>query len=255
MIEHLADADVSLLLRGESGVGKEAIARELHRRSPRSHKPFVKVSCAALPAALIESELFGSEQGAFTGTESARAGRFEFARTGTILLDRICELPLHLQARLLHVLRDRSFTRIGRDQQVTVNVRILAATSRDLEGMLRDGRFRRDLYYGLQVIEITVPPLRVRQDEIVPLAKCLIRHYAGAYHRPVVEPSLRLSNAMRACEWPGNIRQLENMMKRLVVLQHEGLVLEELRRHGSARHPVVSGGGLPLPPRHPSMTP
>src|SRR4029453_13966479 len=154
MIERVADSDVSVLLSGESGVGKEVIARELHRRSDRRSKNFVKVNCAALPTELLESELFGHERGAFTGAQATRVGKFEFANEGTILLDEIAEMPISLQAKLLHVLQDAEFPRLGSNRPVGVDVRVLAATNRDLGAMLRAGRLREDLYYRLQVIEI-----------------------------------------------------------------------------------------------------
>jgi two-component system response regulator AtoC len=230
MVERIADSDVGVLLRGESGVGKEVIARELHRRSPRRTKPFVKVNCAALPSDLLESELFGHERGAFTGAGTARVGRFEFAQHGTILLDEIGEMPAALQAKLLHVLQDREFTRLGSNRTVELDVRVLAATNRDLEAMMRAGTFREDLYYRLQVIELRVPPLRERLEEIPPLVTFFLVKYAKHYRRPVARPSPALLEALMEYPWPGNIRELENMMKRFVVLQEEGLILAELVR-------------------------
>jgi DNA-binding NtrC family response regulator len=230
MVERVADSDVSVLLRGESGVGKEVIARELHRRSPRRTKPFVKVNCAALPADLLESELFGHERGAFTGAGTTRIGKFEFAQGGTIMLDEIGEMPAALQAKLLHVLQDREFTRLGSNRPIEVDVRVLAATNRDLEAMMRNGTFREDLYYRLQVIELRIPPLRERREEIASLVEFFLHKYAGVYRRPAVRPSRVLLEALVNYQWPGNIRELENMMKRFVVLQEESLVLNELVR-------------------------
>jgi two-component system response regulator AtoC len=230
MVERVADSEVGVLLRGESGVGKEVIARELHRRSARRTKPFVKVNCAALPAELLESELFGHERGAFTGAGATRIGKFEFAQNGTILLDEIGEVPAGLQAKLLHVLQDAQLTRLGSNRPIDVDVRILAATNRNLEAMMRAGTFREDLYYRLQVIEIRMPPLGERQDEIAPLAEFFLVKYARVYRRPPLRPSPVLLDALMAYPWPGNIRELENMMKRLVVLQDESLVLAELAR-------------------------
>jgi two-component system, NtrC family, response regulator AtoC len=230
MVERVADSDVGVLLRGESGVGKEVIARELHRRSPRRTKPFVKVNCAALPADLLESELFGHERGSFTGAGTTRIGKFEFAQGGTILLDEIGEMPAALQAKLLHVLQDRELTRLGSNRSIEVDVRVLAATNRDLESMMRSGTFREDLYYRLQVIEIRVPPLRERREEIPALVEFFLHKYAGVYRRPPVRPSKVLMEALTNHPWPGNIRELENMMKRYVVLQEESLVLGELVR-------------------------
>jgi len=230
MVERVADSDVGVLLRGESGVGKEVIARELHRKSPRRTKPFVKVNCAALPADLLESELFGHERGAFTGAGTTRIGKFEFAQGGTIMLDEIGEMPAALQAKLLHVLQDRELTRLGSNRQIEVDVRVLAATNRDLEAMMRTGSFREDLYYRLQVIELRIPPLRERREEIQSLVEFFLSKYAAVYRRPSVRPSRALLEALLAYPWPGNIRELENMMKRYVVLQEESLLLGELVR-------------------------
>ena len=230
MVERVADSDVGVLLRGESGVGKEVIARELHRRSPRRTRPFVKVNCAALPADLLESELFGHERGAFTGAGTTRIGKFEFAQGGTIMLDEIGEMPAALQAKLLHVLQDRELTRLGSNRQIEVDVRVLAATNRDLDAMMRSGTFREDLYYRLQVIELRIPPLRERREEIPSLVEFFLSKYAAVYRRPSVRPSRALLEALLAYPWPGNIRELENMMKRYVVLQEESLVLGELMR-------------------------
>ncbi|HYB96245.1 MAG TPA: sigma-54 dependent transcriptional regulator [Vicinamibacterales bacterium] len=235
MVDRVADNDISVLLRGESGVGKEVIAREIHRRSPRRSHPFVKVNCAALPADLLESELFGHERGAFTGAASTRVGKFEFAQHGTIMLDEIGEMPLALQAKILHVLQDREFTKLGSNRSVEVDVRVIAATNRDLEKMMQQGTFREDLYYRLQVIEVHVPPLRERREEIPQLIEFFLLKFSQVYHRPATRPSLVLQEALLSYEWPGNIRELENMMKRLVVLQDETLILAELGRLRNAR--------------------
>ncbi|HEX8031111.1 MAG TPA: sigma-54 dependent transcriptional regulator [Vicinamibacterales bacterium] len=235
MVDRVADNDISVLLRGESGVGKEVIAREIHRRSPRRSAPFVKVNCAALPADLLESELFGHERGAFTGAASTRVGKFEFAQHGTIMLDEIGEMPQALQAKILHVLQDREFTKLGSNRMVEVDVRVIAATNRDLELMMRQGTFREDLYYRLQVIEVHIPPLRERREEIAQLIEFFLLKFSSVYHRPAVRPSLALQEALLAYDWPGNIRELENMMKRLVVLQDETLIFAELGRVRTAR--------------------
>ncbi len=237
MVERVADSDVSVFLTGESGVGKEVVAQELHRRSARRGKPFVKVNCAALPADLLESELFGHERGAFTGAQASRIGKFEYASGGTILLDEIAEMPVALQAKLLHVLEDGEVTRLGSNRQVAIDVRVLAATNRDVDAMMRAGQFRTDLYYRLQVIEIRIPPLRERREEIVPLAECFLRQYAELYNRPSITPSKTLLDALVAHDWPGNIRELENTIKRLVILRDEALLLAALRRD---RAPVAA---------------
>ncbi len=243
VVDRVADSDVGVLLRGESGVGKEVIARELHRRSGRRTKPFVKVNCAALPAELLESELFGHERGAFTGAGSTRIGKFEFAQHGTIMLDEIGEMPPELQAKILHVLQDSAFTRLGSNRPIEVDVRVLAATNRDLEAMMHARAFREDLYYRLQVIELHVPPLRERRDEIPALVEFFLAKYAKVYRRPAIRPSRALLAAIAGHPWPGNIRELENTIKRLVVLQDEQLILVELQRLRHAR--AASGSTVP----------
>ena len=246
MVERVAPSDVSVLLHGESGVGKEVLARELHRRSPRRNRPFIKVNCAALPTELLESELFGHEKGAFTGAGTSRAGKFEVADLGTIMLDEIAEMPVALQAKLLHVLQDHQLTRLGSNRPVDVNVRVIAATNQNLEAMRRDGTFREDLYYRLQVIEIHVPPLRERREEIPLLTEFFLTKYAAVYRRPVVRPSPALLEAVLAYPWPGNVRELENTMKRLVVLQDEAFVLAEIARPRAEPAPKpVNGSAAP----------
>ena len=255
MIDRVADSDVSVLLTGESGVGKEVIARELHRRSARRAKPFVKVNCAALPSELLESELFGHERGAFTGAQTARVGKFEFASGGTIVLDEIGEMPTGLQAKLLHVLQDRAFTKLGSNRPVEVDVRVIAATNRDLTAMIRAGQFREDLYYRLQVIEIRVPPLRERRDEIPALVEFFIRRYAERYGRPGLNPSSALFLTLSSYSWPGNIRELENMMKRFVILRDEALLLAELARERAAEPAPAPAMPAPIAPTAPSPVP
>jgi two-component system response regulator AtoC len=237
MVDRVADSDVSVLLTGESGVGKEVIARELHRRSSRRSASFVKVNCAALPADLLESEMFGHERGAFTGAGTTRVGKFEFADKGTIMLDEIGETPPALQAKLLHVIQDRVLTRLGSNRPIEVDARILAATNQDLETMIRAGTFREDLYYRLQVIEIRIPPLRERRDEIIPLVEFFLAKFARLYKRPRLRLTPELREALSEYSWPGNIRELENVIKRFVVLQEEGLILTELARLSSAEPP------------------
>src|SRR6187401_2306846 len=185
VIEQVADSDVGVLIRGESGVGKELVARAIHQRSTRKNKPFVKVNCAALPAELLESELFGHEKGAFTGAATTRIGKFEQAHGGTIFLDEIGEMKPALQAKLLHVLQDAEFTKLGSNKKINVDVRVVAATNRDLEAMMLAGDFREDLYYRLKVIEAAVPPLRERRDEILRLTEFFITKYSQRYNRPV----------------------------------------------------------------------
>ena len=249
MVERVADSDVDVLLTGESGVGKEVIARELHRRSPRRLKPFVKVNCAALPSELLESELFGHERGAFTGAHMARVGKFEFAHEGTIMLDEIGEMSVGVQAKLLHVLQDREFTRLGSNRPVAVDVRVIAATNRALEHMIRAGQFREDLYYRLQVIEIRVPPLRERREEIPSLTEFFLRRYAQRYGRPLLKPSASVREGLLTYPWPGNVRELENMMKRFVILRDEALILAELHRERPAEGAATPPQPMPATPR------
>jgi two-component system response regulator AtoC len=238
IIEQVADSDVTVLIRGESGVGKELVARAIHQRSTRKQKPFVKVNCAALPAELLESELFGHEKGAFTGAATTRIGKFEQANFGTILLDEIGEMKAPLQAKLLHVLQDAEFTKLGSNKKITVDVRVIAATNRDLEAMLQRGQFREDLYYRLKVIEATVPPLRERRDEIPQLIDFFITRYSQRYNRPVRALSPELRQSFLGYNWPGNIRELENMIKRFVILQDEQLVIRELQK------PRIAAGSI-----------
>ena len=230
VIEQVSDSDVAVLLRGESGVGKELVSRAIHQRSTRRHRPFVKVNCAALPAELLESELFGHEKGAFTGAANTRIGKFEQADGGTLMLDEIGEMKPALQAKLLHVLQDAEFTKLGSNKRVEVDVRIVAATNRDLEKMMISGDFREDLYYRLRVIELIVPSLRERTDEIPTLTDSFVARYARKYKRPAPRISPEMRKLFLEYEWPGNIRELENMIKRLVILQDEQLVFSEIQR-------------------------
>jgi two-component system response regulator AtoC len=231
VIEQVADSDVTVLIRGESGVGKELVTRAIHQRSTRSHRPFVKVNCAALPAELLESELFGHERGAFTGAATTRIGKFEQADGGTLLLDEIGELTPNLQAKMLHVLQDAEFTKLGSNKRIQVDVRVVAATNRDLEQMMLSGGFREDLYYRLRVIELTVPALRERRDEVPTLTDFFVARYSRKYNRPARIISDELRQLFLQYDWPGNIRELENMIKRVVILQDELLVVREIQKN------------------------
>jgi two-component system response regulator AtoC len=228
ILEQVADADVTVLINGASGVGKEVVARTLHDLSNRRNRRFVKVNCAALPEQLLESELFGYERGAFTGATARKAGKFEVAHKGTMFLDEIGEMSPPLQAKLLQVLQDGEFSRLGGHEDVRVDVRMVAATNRNLEEMVSNGGFREDLYYRLNVVNILVPPLRERVEEIPVLADYFLRHYSRKYRREVPAISSRLMQGFLTYAWPGNVRELENMVKRIVVLQNEGMIAEEI---------------------------
>ncbi len=245
VIEQVSDSDVTVLVRGESGVGKELVARAIHQRSPRKDRPFVKVNCAALPAELLESELFGHEKGAFTGAATTRVGKFEQADNGTIFLDEIGEMKAALQAKLLHVLQDAQFTKLGSNKAINVDVRVVAATNRDLEAMLLRNEFREDLYYRLKVIEVTVPPLRERRAEVQHLTQFFMDRYARRYNRPARELSRDLQQLFQTYDWPGNIRELENMIKRIVILQDEQLVIREMTARTPRAVPAYASAGAP----------
>lgn len=216
-IEQVAPSDATVLILGETGVGKELVARAIHQLSPRKARPLVKVNCAALPANLIESELFGHEKGAFSGAEAKRVGRFEVASGGILFLDEIGELPLALQTKLLQVLQDGAFERLGSSRTIRVDVRIIAATNRDLEQDVRGGRFRKDLYYRLQVFPITVPPLRDRREDIPLLVRALVKRLAGKSGKNIDSVPTDALEAMQRYPWPGNVRELQNVIERAVI--------------------------------------
>jgi transcriptional regulator with PAS, ATPase and Fis domain len=228
LIARVADTDVTVLVRGESGTGKELVARAIHQASPRHDKPFVKVNCAALPSELLESELFGFERGAFTGALQHKPGKFEFANHGTMFLDEISEMAPPLQSKLLQVLQDGEFARLGGRNDVHVDVRIVAATNRDLERAVADALFREDLFFRLNVVCITLPPLRQRRDEIPELTRLFLRQFCEQYNKP---PQALASDTLRLFaeyEWPGNVRELENLIKRTVILGSDESIRREL---------------------------
>ena len=231
IIESIADTDTTVLIRGESGVGKDLIARAVHAASTRRQGPFIKVNCAAIPQGLLESELFGHEKGAFTGAHRRKPGQFEYANKGTIYLDEIAELPLALQAKLLHVLQDFRFSRVGGHGMIDVDARVVAATNRDLEVAMRRGEFREDLYYRLNVVEIRVPPLRERREEIPALAAWFLAKFNAQYGRQKQLPAETLAR-LRDYSWSGNVRELENAIRRLVVLSDGEQAVEALVGRG-----------------------
>jgi len=234
-ILQIAPVDVPVFICGESGVGKEVVARMIHLRSKRRNQPFVKVNCAALPGELLESELFGFEQGAFTGAVRAKPGKFEMANKGTIFLDEIAEMPVHLQAKLLHVLQDHQYSRLGGRHLVETDVRVLAATNVDVQDAMKTGKFREDLYYRLNVLSIIVPPLRERTAEIPLLFQHFLVKYSEKFGKTAQTPSKHLLDAALNYPWPGNLRELENFVKRYVILEDDEGSLRELVEMSASR--------------------
>ena len=236
LIERIADTDVTVLIRGESGTGKELVARALFASSSRRDKPFVKVNCAALPTELLESELFGYERGAFTGAIQHKPGKFEFAHQGTLFLDEIGDLPLALQAKLLQVLQDGEFARLGGKRDVRVDVRVIAATNRNLDRAVADGQFREDLYFRLNVVCVNLPPLRDRRQEIPALTDHFLKKYSVLYRKRCIELSPDTRRQLMEYEWPGNVRELENLIKRAVVLGSDAAIGKEIARAQAFSH-------------------
>jgi two-component system response regulator AtoC len=218
MVQKIAPTDSTVLITGETGVGKELIAKAIHSDSHRRSQSFVKVNCAAIPETLIESELFGYERGAFTGAVTSKPGRFEIAHKGSIFLDEIGEIPLHLQAKLLNVLQDRAFERLGGVKTIKVDLRIIAATNIDLQDAVQSGKFRSDLFYRLNVVPITIPPLRERKDDLIPLIDYFLNKFMKKYKKKISRVSTEVIAAFTNYNWPGNIRELENVIERMVVM-------------------------------------
>jgi two-component system response regulator AtoC len=243
LIARVADTDVTVLIRGESGTGKELAARGVHAASPRRDKPFVKVNCAALPSELLESELFGFERGAFTGAIQHKPGKFEFANHGTMFLDEISEMQAPLQAKLLQVLQDGEFARLGGRQDVHVDVRIVAATNRDLELAVAEGQFREDLFFRLNVVCITLPPLRQRRDEIPDLTALFLRQYSEHYNKPPMTLANDTLRLFAEYDWPGNVRELENLIKRAVILGSDESTRREIAEAIAGR--TLRSGPIP----------
>src|ERR1700751_4394888 len=246
-ILQIAPVDVPVFICGESGVGKEVVARMIHLRSMRRQLPFIKVNCAALPGELLESELFGYDQGAFTGAVRSKPGKFELANKGTIFLDQIAEMSPHLQAKLLHVLQDGQYSRLGARAVVNVHVRVLAATNMDVKEAMRTGRFREDLYYRLNVLSIHIPPLRERTSEIPLLFRHFLVKYAEKYQKPAMEPSKHLLEAALRYPWPGNLRELENFVKRYVILEDDEGSFRELLAMTGQQHRTARREEAPPP--------
>ena len=234
-VERVAPADSTVLIQGETGTGKELIAHAIHNVSPRRSRPLIKLNCAAIPFDLLESELFGHERGAFTGAIAQKIGRFELADKGTLFLDEVGDIPLALQPKLLRVLQEQEFERLGSGRTHRVDVRLVAATHRDLERMVKRNEFRSDLYYRLNVFPIIVPPLRERSEDIVPL----LEHYVEIFSRRVGKYIDHIPNevadAFKSYSWPGNIRELQNVIERMVILSDDGVLANPLRPTHNAR--------------------
>ena len=244
-ISQAAPAEVTVLIEGETGVGKELVARAIHKGSPRSTMPFIRVNCAALPATLIESELFGHEKGSFTGADRQRQGRFELAEGGTLFLDEIGELPLDVQAKMLRVLQEGEFDRVGGTKTRKANVRLIGATNRNLRQEVTAGRFREDLYFRLFVFPITVPPLRDRRGDIPLLIEYFTHQLSAKHGRRIAEIPMKVVHALTACDWPGNVRELANVIERAVITSRTGTLMlpEDFVAH-SAAAPQASAGTL-----------
>jgi two-component system response regulator AtoC len=257
VLDQVAGTDITILITGESGTGKELVAKALHKASDRAIEPFIKVNCAALPRELLESELFGFEKGAFTGAHRRKYGRFEMAQNGTILLDEISEMHMDLQSKLLHVLQEKQFFRIGGEREVKVNCRILCATNKNLERMAEEGRFRRDLFYRINVVNILVPPLRERKEDIPVLVDYFLSRYTQMYNREAAKASPKLMELFLNYSWPGNVRELENNVKRFIILGNEAqLISEFMRKRENGQYSAIpDDGGMsetaPLVPRRP----
>jgi two-component system response regulator AtoC len=244
-VERIKASNVTVLIQGESGTGKEVLARFLHDRSPWAEGPLVKISCPAIPVTLLESELFGYEKGAFTGAYGAKRGRVEMANRGTLLLDEIGEIDLGIQAKLLQLLQDGQFSRIGANQDKRVELRVICATSRELEKEVEAGNFRRDLFYRLNVVALHLPPLRERRGDIPDLVDYFLEAHGAAHNCRVNPPSPWLRNLLDAYDWPGNIRQLENLLRRYVLLGTEEAIAGDLlgAPHALSLEKMIDGRG------------
>lgn len=231
IVHEVAKTDMTVLIKGESGTGKELVAQTIHLESHRRGKPFIKVNCAAIPRTLLESELFGFEKGAFTGAYLRKPGKFELANEGTILLSDIGEVDYSIQAKLLQVLQDGEFSRLGGDQNIFVNTRVVTTTKDHLEKSMLEGQFRQDLFYRINAITLTVPPLRDRREQIHPLIQYYLNLYNEKYGKKVSPLSSNSLRVFQDYSWPGNVRDLENMIKRLVLFGKEEMVIQELIRN------------------------
>lgn len=239
-VEKIAPTDATVLITGENGTGKDVLAGEIHRMSSRAGKPMVCVDAGAITETLFESELFGHVKGAFTDAFTDRAGKFEQADGGTLFLDEIGNVPLHLQAKLLRVLQNRTVTRVGSEKDIPIDIRLICATNMDLEEMVREGRFREDLFYRINTVQLKLPALRERTEDIIPLSMIFLRQFAEKYHRSVSELSESAQDALKSHRWNGNVRELRNTIEKAVIMS-EGTVLEEHDLSLNAGAPVASG--------------
>jgi DNA-binding NtrC family response regulator len=246
LVRRVASSDATVLIRGESGTGKELIAKAIHYASPRAAGPLVKVNCAALAESLLEAELFGHEKGAFTGAIATRKGRFELADGGSLFLDEIGDLPAHLQVKLLRVLQEREFERVGSSRPISVNVRLLAATHRDLEALVREDRFREDLYYRINVVTVRLPPLRERREDLPLLIDHFVRTFAAKNAKPIAGLTRDAREALLRYDYPGNVRELENLIERAVVLTRDEVI-------GIADLPLTLADPAPEPAAAPGL--
>jgi len=243
--DRIAESDFAVLIQGESGTGKDVVARLIHLRSPRKTGSFVKIDCPAIPATLIESELFGYEAGAFTGATNAKPGRVELANRGTLFLDEVADMHPSLQAKLLHLLQDGNVCRIGGMDEKKIEVRLICASGRDLEGEIATGNFRQDLFYRINVLNVQLPPLRDRRQDIPALVDYFLRRYTALYNSGKREVSRELVSVLMQHDWPGNVRELENVVKRLVVFGNEDGIKKELLSNGRPR--LLVPGVAPAP--------
>jgi DNA-binding NtrC family response regulator len=246
LIGQTAPTDSTVLIRGESGTGKEVVARAIHRHSPRASERMVKVNCASIPETLLEAELFGHERGAFTGANQRRIGKFEFADGGTIFLDEIGDLSPSTQSKMLRVLQEHSVERLGSNITIPLDVRVITATNRDLEGAVREGRFREDLYYRLNVVSLFIPPLRDRREDICELAQVLLRRSAARLRLPAPTISPEAQAVLNQNDWPGNVRELEHCLERALILSRSGVIMPEHVELGSSPPAADSLAGFGL---------
>ncbi len=259
LVDRIADADVPVLITGESGVGKDVVAREIHGKSARAARVFVKINCAALPGELLESELFGHERGSFTGAARTKPGQFELADGGTLFLDEIGEMPVSLQAKLLQALQDGEFYRVGGQRKIRVDARVIVATNRDLARAMEEGTFREDLYYRLNVVQVRIPPLRERREDIPALLEQFVVKYSKRYGRAAEPIPREVVARFMEYHWPGNIRELENLVRRLMVLNDPRYVLSELLERPPsqdprrASRPSLPAMVAPPPPAEPEV--